>query len=158
MPPTSAQPTELTDADVQNLLSGEAVRGPRTFRGRELAPLTRGLRALLAKVVHPEDTPAFCDCVLLHLLTEAHAATPEAKLTKRTALIAATDRPAAFRATVNVLIDDYSEDDIREAGRVVDDILKPVDAAEVTIVNELGAKKDAPALGKPSPTRKRARR
>ena len=144
MPAASAELTELTDEQVGKLLAGEAVRGPRKFRGRELSAYTSGLRDLVMKVVRPDDTGIFHDVALLYVLTEAHGDTPEARLVRRRKLIAASDDVETFRAQVSLeWMDTLSDDEIQEAKRVVTDILAPTQAAAVKVVAEVGKKKPA---------------
>ncbi|HEX8312160.1 MAG TPA: hypothetical protein VF614_12630 [Chthoniobacteraceae bacterium] len=142
---------DLSDEEIQRQLSGEATRGPRSFKGRELAPLTRGLRDLRNKALAPDDTAAFHDVALLHILAEAHAITPEQKLAQRRSLIAATDDVATFRATISLQLDELSDEDLVEAKRVTDDILGIVEKAEVVLAEK---KSDPEALAELSQTTK----
>lgn len=142
---------EPTEEEIQKLLSGEATKGPRTFRGKTLAALSRGLRDLREKVISRDDTGAFHDVALLHILEAAHSDTDAGRLAARRALISATDDVAGFRAVVSLKMDDLSDDEIAEAGTVTDDILGIIEKAEVQIVE----KKSGPAEAAPeelSPT------
>lgn len=143
MPPTQTNPSaELSDAEAQALLAGQAVRGPRSFRGRDLADYTSGLRDLVLKVVRFDDTAVFHDATLLYILAEAHATAPEEKVARRRTLLLAADDVAGFRARLSVeWVDTLSADEIAEARRIASAILDPVDLAQVAIVTPLGAKK-----------------
>lgn len=138
---------DQTDEDIEKQLAGEALRGPRQWRGKPLAPLSKGLRDLTMKVVRPDDTGYFHDLAYLHILTSAHAETPDAKLAARRALLAATDDVAEFRARINLLFDDLTDEDIAAARALVDELLGLVDAATVQIAE----KKSAASPVEPSP-------
>ena len=147
---------ELTDEEVQKLLAGESARGPRAFKGRELAPLTMGAKDLIYKVVSPGDTMILHDTVLLFILAELHTADPAEKLAKRTVLMAATDDPAQFRARVSIeMLDDLTPEEIAEARRLVNEILSPVNLAQVTIAQTSAVKKKS-GEAKPSRTKTRS--
>ena len=141
--PASKPFAELTsDADVERILAGEAVQGPRRFRERELAVYSKGLRDLVIKVVSPNDTRVLADVTLIYILLEAHSPIPTEKVARRMALIAATDDRAAFRAKVSVeFLDDLSDEEIAEICAIADSILKPVRAAQVQVVAPLGGRK-----------------
>ncbi|MEA3211327.1 MAG: hypothetical protein QOE70_4384 [Chthoniobacter sp.] len=137
---------ELSDEDIQRQLAGESLRGPRIWRGRELAPLTRGLRDLRNKVVAPDDTGAFHDTALLHILAEAHHAAVSTRLEKRRALLVATDDVPTFRAAVSLLMDDLSDEDLAEVRRLTNEILGIVEAAEVSLAEKKTVSPDPAAL------------
>lgn len=140
---------EQSDEDIQQQLAGEAYKGPRKWRGRQLADLTRGLRALRNKVVAPEDTAEFHDVSLLTILTDAFGVVDSDKLNNRRRLIIATDDVAGYRATVSILLDELSDAEIAEGRQVTDDILGIVERAEVVIAQK---KTDVPASAEPSLT------
>ena len=149
--PASTPFAELTDDEVSRRLAGETVQGPRRFRGRELAPYTKGLRDLAMKVISPDDTGILHDVTVVYLLLEAHSPIPAEKIARRMALIAATDDRANFRARVSVeFLDDLSDAEIAEIRTLVDGILSPVQAAQVQVVAPLGKKK---AAGRPTRSR-----
>ena len=54
--PEFAEVSELSEAELQKKLAAATVAGPKSFRGRKLAPYTDGLRDLILKVVSPQDT------------------------------------------------------------------------------------------------------
>ena len=138
----------LTDEEIQARLAGDSVRGPRAFRSRPLAPISRGLRDLRNKIVAADDTAAFHDVALLHLLSEAHSNSESGRLEKRRALIMATDDVATFRATVSLLMDALSDEEIATARQVTNEILGLVEQAEVT----LQKKSETADPQEPSPT------
>lgn len=138
-----------TDEEISAMLAGESLKGPRSFRGQTLAPLTRGLRDLRNKVISQSDTVTFHDAVLLHILAEAHADTPDARSRNRRALMVATDDVPGFRARVSELLDDFSDEDDNEARRLVGEILGAAEKAEVAVVT-MEKKSTVPA--EPSPT------
>jgi hypothetical protein len=142
--------SELSDEDIESQLAGEAVRGPRQWRGRELAPLSRGLRALRNKVIAPEDTGEFHDVALLHILGQASSATDSGRFEKRRALIVATDDVTGFRTTVDLLLDDCSDAEIEQARGLVNEILGLVQKAEVTLAEKKTASV-VPAAPSPTP-------
>jgi len=144
----STAPTtpEFSDEDIDRQLAGESVRGPRHWRGRELAPLSRGLRSVRNKVIAPDDTAEFHDVALLHILGEAHAATEELRLQARRALILATDDTTGFRASISLLLDACSDVEIEEARRLVNEILGLVEKAEVVLAEK---KTDSPVSAVP---------
>lgn len=142
-------PLELSDEDIQKQLAGEVLRGPLNFRGRTLAPLSRGLRDLRNKVIAPDDTGTFHDVAFLHILAEAHAETDVAKREKRRGLILATDDVTGFRATINLLEDELSDADVAEAKRLVSEILGLVEKAEVVLAEKKTVSEDSAG---PSPT------
>ena len=152
----------LTEEEIQARLAGESVRGPRTFRGAELAPYTKGLRDLVQKVIRPDDSARFHDLALVYLLTAAHGHTAEERVAKRRALLIATDDVAEFRARLSVeFVDDLSDEEFAEVRRLADDILSPVQLAAVsaTLPEASGGAKKKPAgaaRSKPSPTRTRS--
>lgn len=135
-------PAPTTDEDIERQLAGEALRAPRTWRGRPLAPLSKGLRDLYLKVLRFSDeggdSGCFHDVAILHILAEAHAETPDARLEKRRVLLAAADNVPLFRARLSLLMDELSDDDLTEARRVTDDILGLVEKAEVKPVGNAG--------------------
>lgn len=137
----------FTDEEIQKQLAGEAVRGPRVFRGRELAELTKGLRDLRNKVLAPDDTAAFHDLALLHILAEAHAVTPEARLARRRALLVATDDVPTFRAVISLQLDELTDEEEAEADRVTNEILGIVEKAEVVLAEK---KSEVEGLVEPS--------
>jgi hypothetical protein len=143
--------SEPTEEDVQRQLAGEVVRGPRSFRGKALASLSRGLRDLRNKVVALDDTAPFHDVALLHLLAEAHAEDASKRLEKRRALIAATDDVAWFRAVVSLIMDELSEEEIAEAKRVTDDILGIVEKAEVSLEEKKSSSVDPEPIAEQNP-------
>ena len=140
---------ELSDEEIQKQLAGEVLRGPLDFRGRTLAPLSRGLRDLRNKVIAPDDTGTFHDVALLHILAEAHAETPVGKLEKRRGLILATDDITGFRTTINLLVDELSDEEVVKAKQLVSEILGLVEKAEVTLAEK---KTDSGESAAPSPT------
>jgi hypothetical protein len=148
-------PENLTEAEIQEHLAKESARGPRHFRGKPLAPYTAGIRDLAMKVLNRADTDACHDLTVIKLLTESHGESKDERVAKRQALISSTDNVAAFRAAVSVeFLDELTDAEIREAREIVDSILAPVAAAEVT-VSKFGAKKKERAPG-PSRTKKRS--
>jgi hypothetical protein len=149
----SAELENLTDEEIQKRLAAGPTEAPLKFRGRELAKYTSGLRDLVMKAVRPQDTAIMHDAVLLHVVAEAQGATDAERLAQRRALLAATDDIEAFRAQVSLIMDELEDDDIAEARRIVDRILKPVQLAQVTVAAAAGKKKSA-AKAKPSPTTK----
>lgn len=141
--------TDQSDEDIESQLAGESIRGPRTWRDRQLAPLSRGLRALRNKVIAPEDTGEFHDVALLHILSQAHAVTEAGRFDARRKLIVATDDVTGFRTAVDLLLDECSDADIEEARALVNEILGLVQKAEVTLAEKKTAAADHAA---PSPT------
>jgi len=139
----------LSDDDIEGQLAGEAVRGPRAWRGRPLAKLSRGLRALRNKVVAPDDPAEFFDVAMLHILAEAHAETEDGRLKQRRALILGTDDITGFRARITILMDDCSDADIEEAKNLTNEILGLVNKAEVVLAEKKAESSDSAA---PSPT------
>ena len=155
---TTDQLAELTEAEIQKQLAGGGVAGPKTFRGRELAPYTSGLRDLILKVVHPQDTLSFHDVTMLYVLAEAHAATAEIRTAKRVELIRASDDVDAFRAKVSVeILDELTPEEIAQARRLVNTIITPAQQAQVAVQAPVGSKKkDAAASGRRSRTTARS--
>jgi hypothetical protein len=152
-----SEPAHLeTDEDIQKLLAGGPVKAPRTFRGRELAKYASGLRDLVMKVVRPQDTGIFHDVVLIYVLSEANGTTPEDRLARRRAMISATDDVETFRAHVSLeLLDTLEDEEVLQMRGLVDEILKPAQAAQVSVVTEVG-KKNGAAKAKPSRTKTRS--
>ena len=146
--------SDSSDEEIQKRLSDEGLRGPRVFRGRELAKYSPGLRDLVLKVVSPQDTAVLHDVTLVYILVEAHGPTPEDKLARRRRLLAATDDREGFRLKVNLdWLDELSDLEIAECKRLVDDILAPVKVGQVAVVPPAGKKKPA-ARAKRSRTRR----
>lgn len=116
-----------SDEDIAALLAGESLKGPRAFRGRKLAPITRTLKRLMFKVGADDFTA-------LHILAEAHALTEDGQFEKLRALIAATDDSAAFRAAVGMQFDKLSDAEEEETHRLMSEILGVTAKAEVAIV------------------------
>ena len=146
---------ETSDADIQALLSGEAVAGPRSFRGRRLAKFSRGLRDLRNKVVADDDTALFHDLTLLHILTLAHGETDAERFEKRRILIDAAADVPGFRASVSLLMDDLEDADLIEARRLVNDILGIIEKAEVSLAEKKWAGEEPAELSpttEPSPS------
>ena len=130
--PTAPQQSELTDDEIQQRLSGQSLQTPRFFRGQELAAYTKGARDICLRVILPDDSAAWHDVILVKILTALHAATPQEKLVKRREALVATQDPDTFRARVSIELDDFSDEDLAEARRIVDEILTPVSLAQVT--------------------------
>lgn len=131
------------DDTIESLLAAETLRGPRMWRGKQLAPMSRGLRDLRNKVVSPEDTADFHDVALLHILAEAYHVDTAKRLERRQALMAATDDTAKFRAGISLILDDIGDDETawQETRRLVNEILGLVQDAAVSLTE----KKSAPA-------------
>jgi hypothetical protein len=138
-----------SDDSIASHLAAESLRAPRTFRGRPLAPLTFGLRALRAKVFLRDDPDLFHDVILIHLLAEAYAETEAGQLERRRALIAATDDVPTFRGRMSLLMDELGEEGVAEATRLTEEILGLVKNAEVEIAEKKS--EQPPALAAPSP-------
>ena len=146
---------ELTEAEIQKQLAGGGVAGPKSFRGRPLAPYTSGLRDLILKIVNPLDTLSFHDVTMLYVLAEAHGATLDERVARRVALIRASDDVDAFRAKVSVeILDELTPVEIAEARRLVNVIITPVQQAQVAVQAPAGSKKKDAAKGKRSRTTK----
>lgn len=139
---------ELSDEQIQAELAGEAVRVPRSFRGKKLAPLSRGLRDLSYKVLSAADTGVYGDVVLIYLLSEAFGETDELRLSKRAKLIADTDDIVQFRARISLFMDDLSDDEVKQIRAIADDILGLVEKAQVVIAE----KKSEPAAANEEPS------
>ena len=137
--------TELTDAEIEAALAGEAIAGPRTFRGRTLAKPVRGLRAIRDKILRPGDTNDFFDFAFLHILAEAYTAHPAQLLATRSRLLAAADRSQEFRGAISLQLDDATAEDLAEADRLVDEFMRLEKLAAVKVTDTDGKKKDGPA-------------
>jgi hypothetical protein len=125
-----------TDSDIESQLAGESYRGPRTWQGQPLAPLSRGLRNLHRKGLSRGDTDDFHDVVFVHILRSAYAVTDDARIAQRQALILATDDVPAWRTSISLLMDDLSDEAIAEARTLAEDLLGLVAKAQTSPVEK----------------------
>lgn len=143
--PDLAALEQLTEDEIQAKLAGTATAGPKKFRGRELANYSSGLRDLVLKIVRYDDTAAFHDMAVIYVLGEAFAVKQEQALARRRALLEAADDVAGFRARISLeWVDTLTDEEMKEARRLVTAILAPVELAQTAIVTAAGAKKGAP--------------
>lgn len=129
-------PELQTDEEIQAQLAGESLRGPRTFRGRPLAEITRNLRGLAVQACFPEDYGPFQDFILLHILAEAYAEEPSKRLERRCALLLAAGDLPIFRAKIALAMDECTEEEEKEASRLAGEILGLVKKAEAAIIEK----------------------
>lgn len=117
-----------SDEDISELLAGESLKGPRTFRGRTLAPITRTLKRLMFKVGADDFTA-------IYILMGAYSTSEEEQFDRLRVMIAATDDTAAFRASVGLEFDKLNDAEEEETHRLMSEILGVTAKAEVAIVS-----------------------
>lgn len=156
---TSNPAPELTDEQITEQLTGAATaprsqnapQGPRTFRGRILADMKRGLQNILTKSHQAgcgEDTLEFGAAACIFVLLEAFSHDGAERLQKRYTLQTLEADIHSFRTKVSLFLDELNEGEVQDAIRIAKEISEEIEAARVQIDNT-GKKKDVGA--EPSP-------